>query len=190
MVRINGYPIDATMSEDHAFDSEVTSHPVEEGADVTDHVREIPIVVVLECVVSNTPFGGIVFERDPNELPSSEAYARMLAIRDKREPVTIETSLSVFHDMVLRRLSVPRTSRTGDALRFRATFQQIQLVRTERTFVIVEVPRAKKKVNRGHKPSPEAPGSDAPPPSAKTDETASSWKNAFELDKIVEGLGG
>jgi hypothetical protein len=163
MVIIDGYPIDAALSEEHSFDNEVTAHPVERGADVTDHVRARPIVVSIEGLVSDTPIGAIAGLRAPDVLPSDDAFARLRDLRDRREPVTIETSLQVFRNMVLQSLSVPRDARNGDALRFRATFQQVRLVVTERTVVDVAVPRAAKKVNRGTKPAPETPLDDVPP---------------------------
>lgn len=166
---INGYPLDVAISEDHDFESEVTEHPVEIGADITDHVRARPIRVSLEGVVSDTPIGDVVAQRSQFTLvngeaftkPSEEAFAFLLAIRDAREPVTIETSLRVFENMILQSLAVPRSSSNGDALRFRATFVQVQLVTNERVTVRVKLPNAAKKVDRGNRASADAA---VPPP--------------------------
>lgn len=177
MVTIDGYEIDAVPSEDHSFASEVTSHPVEEGADITDHVRAQPITVSLDCVVSDTPVGEMATRRGdvdadgvPMARPSSVAFERLVAIRDARQPVVVETALHVYRDMVLQSLSVPRAVGNGDALRFRATFVQVKLVKNERTFVQVATPRAAKKVNLGHKPAQEVKPEDVP---AKARERAS-----------------
>jgi hypothetical protein len=178
-VLINGYPIDAALSEEHSFDSEVTEHPVENGADIADHVRARPIVVQMEGVVSDTPIGDIATQRTGTNLPSEDAFARLMAIRDARQPVTIQTSLQTFENMVLQSLSVPRDARTGRALKFRAIFVQVTLVTNARTTIPVETPRAKKKVNRGNKPSPETPTGDAPEPAAKTKENASILHRLF-----------
>lgn len=161
MILIDGYEIDVAVTETHGFESEVTEHPVESGADIADHVRARPIVVTLDSVVSDTPIGDLAARRSTDTLPSREALARLLAIRDAREPITIETDLRVYDNMVMESLSIPRSVQTGDALRFSATFKQIQLVTNARTTVPVAIPRAKKKVDRGNKPTdPNAP----PPP--------------------------
>ncbi len=158
MVIIKGYQLDVAVSEDHSFDSEVTEHPVEKGADIADHVRARPITVSVEGIVSDTPIREIArpgfqdSEGDPIVLPSAEAYALLIDIRDKREPVTVQTSLQLFENMVLTSLSVPRSVGTGDALRFTATFVQIQLVTTERTVVRVRE-RGAKKVDLGNRPA-------------------------------------
>lgn len=162
MIIIADLELDASISEQHGFESEVTEHPVEEGADIADHVRARPIVVTIEGVVSDAPIGPVATRRTANALPSDDALAKLLAIRDAREPVTIQTTLGnkspnevgkVYQNMVLTSLSIPRDSATGFALRFSATFTQIQLVTNERTTVRVSVPRGAKKVNLGNKPS-------------------------------------
>lgn len=47
--------IDATVSEQHQLDSEVTDHPVEKGVNLSDHVRALPDTLTLNGVISNTP---------------------------------------------------------------------------------------------------------------------------------------
>lgn len=47
--------IDVSVREQHNSSAEVTKFPVEEGADITDHVRLSPNQVVIEGVVTNQP---------------------------------------------------------------------------------------------------------------------------------------
>lgn len=47
--------IDATLQQTHSGSSEVTDHPVEKGANITDHVRVRPVQVRLDVVVSDFP---------------------------------------------------------------------------------------------------------------------------------------
>lgn len=170
MVTIDGFPIDVTISEEHTYESEATSYPVETGTDITDHIRPRPIVVTLEGIVSDTPLTKAAVARVANGdfvagllplddasdttafgeatsglLPSDDALLRLIAIRDARQPVSIETSLQIFDNMAMIGLSIPRASDNGDALRFSATFQQIRFVTNERTTIRVAVPRAKGK---------------------------------------------
>jgi hypothetical protein len=164
---IDGYEIDIAESEEHVFENEVTEHPVESGGDITDHVRARAISLTIEGIVSDTPLAALAQRR--NELvviggetfakPSEEAFARLLEINATREPITIETSLRSYTDMVLEHFSAPRNAGTGDALRFTATFKQIRLVTNERTTILVATPRGSKPVNRGQAFAPvvEAP---------------------------------
>ncbi len=50
-----GIWVDCSVSESHVADSEVTSHPVEDGQAVTDNVRPKADLITLEGVISNTP---------------------------------------------------------------------------------------------------------------------------------------
>ncbi len=159
MILIDDFEIDAALSEDHTFDSDVTEHPVEEGADITDHVRARPIEVSIQGIVSDTPIGRTAFNRgfDPSGelqmpvLPSDVAFSNLLAIRDAREPITITTSLKTFERMILTSLTVPATG--GDALEFTARFRQIELVTNRRTTIPVATPRAAHGKDLGNKPS-------------------------------------
>lgn len=158
MIRIDGYPIDVALREEPTFDSEVTQYPVETGADLVDHVQIKPVTIVLEGIVSDTPFGKIADERaafvgitsqeawKSNNGWSADGYARLKEIFEAREPVSIEISRGIFDNMVLQSLAVPSVSNDGDMLHFIATFVQIRIVTV--IAVAVEV-RAHSKKNLG-----------------------------------------
>lgn len=172
MIRIDGYAIDAAISEQHQRSAEATTYPVEDGADVTDHVRIDPIMVVIEGVVTDTPHGAVANERgqpfetdegltgtlDSELLPSEEALAKLEEIFTARQPVRIETSLRAYDSMVLIGLDVPRDRETGHALRFTASFQELRIRQSRRTTVRVAVPRAAPKRALGVRPVKSADG--------------------------------
>jgi hypothetical protein len=163
MVIIAGFPIDVATAIDPALDSEITEYPVEDGADVTDHVRDLPISLTIEGIVSDSP----LIERT-GDLPSADARAHLEKIRADKEPITVETPRRTYTSMVLERLSFPEDARTGEALNFRASFKEVVLKTNERTTVRVAIPSARKKVNRGHKSADQV----ATPRQAKTAVTA------------------
>lgn len=173
MIVIGGYVIDAAPVETHTLDSAVTDHPVEDGADVTDHVRVLPNRLTIEGIVSDTPIGVIAAVRKDESpfrtestggvvtaetalrfgKPSEDAFAFLKELRAKREPVRVETDIAVYENMILVGLSIPRSARTGGALHFRASFQEIVLVKTERTSISVAIPIVEKKSRLGAKTS-------------------------------------
>lgn len=53
--KIGNLTLDVTIREQHVYRNDVTAFPVEEGADVTDHVRPLPPRLTMSGVVSNTP---------------------------------------------------------------------------------------------------------------------------------------
>ena len=65
-------------------------------------------------------------------LRSDQAYNFLRGISLSRDTVPVRTSLGLFENMALVTLTTPRDANTGDALRFSATFQQIQKVTNTR----------------------------------------------------------
>ncbi len=147
---IDGFELDVAVSEEHGFESDVTSYPIEDGSNTTDHVHNSPLTVTIEGVVSDTPIGAIRDTRAGTTLPSDDALAHLKRIREAREPVTIETSLGVYDNMVMTALTVPRDARTGHALRFTAAFTQVTIVENERTTVVTRKPNGRAKQKLGN----------------------------------------
>ncbi len=117
----------------------------------TDNNRPLPIKVTIEGVVSDTPIDPIKASREADRLfggsgvPSTDALAHLIGIRDARLPIRIATSLRVYNDMALTSLVIPRDSTASGGLMFTATFQQITFVENSRVTIKVKGPRKKKK---------------------------------------------
>lgn len=172
---IDGFLIDAIISESHELDNEVTEYPVESGADITDNVRPKPLVVTMECLVTNTPIGAMAGVRKKagqigevitstgagsdvtDHTPTGDCYQHLKQIRDNREPVKIVTTLETYDNMVLRSLSIPRATGRGDELRFTAEFQKVQIVSNTRS-TRVAIPAAKGDHTVSAKPKPTGTG--------------------------------
>lgn len=170
MIRIDGFVIDAAISEEHVSESQATDYPVETGSNVTDHIRNAPRQLTVEGIVSDTPLdadvvqarggftGGIRQSHDvggefTDALPSEAALAKLEEIRLARKPVVVTSSIRTYKSMALLTLTVPRDKETGAALRFTAVFKEVLFVTNARTIVKVAVPRASGKRGRGHKPA-------------------------------------
>jgi hypothetical protein len=54
-VQIASIWIDVSIREQHNAQAELTRHPVEDGSDVTDHVRLMPDQIQIEGIVTNQP---------------------------------------------------------------------------------------------------------------------------------------
>ena len=175
-ITIHGYLIDVATAVDHRRDAEVTEHPVEDGADIADHIRTLPAIVVVTGIVSDTPLSATA-PRRLGDLPSEEARAHFENVRLAREPITVETATRVYTNMVMQGYSEIVDGKSGDAFNFRATFKQIDLVSNNRTFITVKLPRARRKRNLGNKSAKSAPDQ-VPSPSSGT------TKKRSVLDKI------
>ena len=53
--RVGLVELDASLSESHSMNATVTEYPVEEGADIADHIRRQPDTITISGIVSDTP---------------------------------------------------------------------------------------------------------------------------------------
>lgn len=156
IIRVGGYPMDLAMTEEHSFPGEATEYPVEQGADISDHIRELPPEITLECIVSDTPSGLIagdptrrdladnpLTEEDllasrqglspPVPLPSADALSKLREMKALGKPITVETSLGAFASMAFIDLTVPRDKDKNNGLFFTAKFKKVTIVSNKRT---------------------------------------------------------
>lgn len=183
---IAGFEIDAVLSEDRTTECEITDHPVEKGVSITDHARVKPKKLKLECIVSDTPVGGLAERRGLTiEAENGTTLADYIAsdsIREfmenllvARKPFTVSTEWTrngtstapngskgykAFDNMMIESINETIDPDTGDACKFTVSLKQITFVTNNRTTVKVAVPRAGKKIIKGNKPNDTA----KPPP--------------------------
>ena len=168
---IGDLAIDCTVTETHSATATVTEHPVESGANITDHIRPEPLQLSITGIVSDTPLGSKQIQRaidiggtsvqvTQQETPTSAtgfgraAWAKLDAIRTAAKPVKVVTRDKTYDSMALVSLSVPKESKTGGALYFTAQFKQVRIVYNRTTRVVVaKAPKAHKKQDTGKQPT-------------------------------------
>lgn len=182
LTTIDSLTLDASISEQHSSEVEVTEHKIESGATITDHATPKALKLSIEGVVSNTPtnrsavarivetMGILVTSTSPFEAKqgavgyAENAFAILENLRDHPKIITIVTKLKTYNNMILQKLNVPVNALNGEALRFTADFQQIRLVQNQiDTVTIAKTPAAKKKKSLGNQPN-----SDSGEPKAKS----------------------
>lgn len=142
--------VDACIRQEHSDESEVTEHPVEQGADPADHVRLKPTIVNFDCIHSSTPLGSTASVPLGLSTRVREAYAFLLKAREEARLIPVTTSLRAYTNMEITSLRVTKESKTGDALAFTCSLKQIRIVQN-----LIEKPtadlRAKGATNLGKK---------------------------------------
>jgi hypothetical protein len=174
--------VDATVSEEHAAQWALTSHPVPEGINVTDHKRRSPRVIKMSCVISNTPLSqGISelgdltnvdeavssFRQNASALQASGTLARserdtnaweqLKAYADSAELLDVYTTLESYTNMQISEISTVRTAQTGNALHFDITLQEIRIA-DEKTAEALQLrtgrPKETKQSRKGKRAKP------------------------------------
>jgi len=146
--------LDASYSQRHEFAADTTDHPVEDGVDVTDHVRRLPVTLVVEGVVSAYRIG------DPNAELGRELDAWGLLETMVGSVFQVSTTLRSYPSMVLLRASVTREAGQGGDLLPSLELREIRKVRQATATLPPEIVRkvqqrssAPKKQDLGKQPT-------------------------------------
>lgn len=128
--------IDASPEQDYTGDVETTDHPVEDGANTTDHAREKPETFTATCVVSSVPVDELDRQtRGPFEAGATGGYARgvyarIRRMKSERKLHTLKTPLRSYENMMLVSLSVPTRAQYGDGVMFKMGWKEIRIVKS------------------------------------------------------------
>jgi len=152
--RIGVLELDATLSERHNFRNDVTNYPVEEGFDISDHIRQEPEEINISGFITNTPINldraGEVLYREDYSNNIQLAFNELLSISGRRvvdaeqgttiqtkdaELVDVVTILQVYTSMVVTDLQFPVRRDGGNSQRFRITLKKLNRVRSDITVV-------------------------------------------------------
>lgn len=116
--------LDASLEETHTSQNAITQFPVEQGVDITDHVRQQPDRVSIRGIVTDHPLGlgggGLVSGR------SLEAYQKALTMLQEAQLISVVTSLRQYQNMVIESLEVPRTAKQGQSVEMSLSLREIK----------------------------------------------------------------
>lgn len=134
----------------HGATAETTTHPVEDGSSIADHVIRKPLTVSFTTSWTPRPI-------DDTYLPQGndrglEAFQMLTGELQLRRPIQIVTDGQIYDNMVLQSVTMPRAFEDGDGRTINIECQQIQIVSGQT--VKIKVAQAikskskKKKVNK------------------------------------------
>lgn len=146
---------DAVTTETHEMTAVVTEHSVEGRAAISDHKRPDPQRLTIEATVSNTPTGDVVLPsgyasfsggggtvkpQGPfNTLQFDQSFDRVLDVfetlrRLAREPtlvtVSVSTGLTVYENMTVVSVNIPRDATDGASLKFTIDLIEVRIAET------------------------------------------------------------
>lgn len=146
--KIGGIAIDCVIEELHSYENEITQFPVEDGSQIADNRRPLPIRLRMSGIFSDTPVRVVesgdntqFLNRDDGSGKSQVQFSEVLNIagfategnieglKDTFELVTIVTGLRVYKNMAIASVSWPRNAQTGRSLRFNIDFVEIKQAR-------------------------------------------------------------
>jgi hypothetical protein len=119
------YVFDAVIRIDHAQQIRTTDHPVQSGASISDHALILPAKVVMEIGMSDAmdAYAPGVWTGNPSK--SVSAYQTLVALQQGRQPLTVNTRLATYTNMLIELIQTPDTKETRTGLKATITFKQI-----------------------------------------------------------------
>jgi len=131
--------LDATLSESHSRSAQVTEHPVEGGAVVSDHIIADPAEITINGVVTNSPIYLLASLTAPSPLSNSlaptsnraqAAYDEIKRIHQQSELIEIVTGFETYTDMAITSVGITRDVNSGNILNISVTAKEVTLVQT------------------------------------------------------------
>lgn len=119
---------DATISEVGDDETEITRHPVEQGAAITDHAFSEPSNLVIEAAWSNSSFAA-----NGDDTYCANIYKNLLDMRAQRIPFDVLTPQRKYTNMLIKSLTKRTDEKTENALKVTIVCRQIIIVQTQTT---------------------------------------------------------
>ena len=130
--RLESFTANVVIDETASDDLEITQHPVQEGAAITDHAYKKPVNLNISMIFSD------------ETQPLAEIYANLLKLQASRVPFDVVTGKRIYKNMLMKSLGNTTDDKTENILSVTCSLQEIILVKVETTSV---PPRARQKMS-------------------------------------------
>lgn len=136
---IGGMIPDVMVRESHRDELEITQHPVEIGAPVSDHYYVKPVELQLEMGWTNSSLSAInITSLLEGNLPTlsfdesrvKEVYGQLLSLQKSGVLISIVTGKRIYNSMLISGLSTETTAETEYALIITANCREVIIVTT------------------------------------------------------------
>ncbi len=155
--------LDAALSESHNYTAQITTNPVEQGANVANHMRILPKTFKISGIVSNHPLALTQISLNPQR--AEDALGTLLLWQGDAETLTLTTTLTSYDDiaLVITSIGVTRDKERGNVVALDLTLEEV--VFASSAFAAVEPQTAvegakpaktKGKVSTKQKPKPKS----------------------------------
>lgn len=125
---------DTTSDINPVFPSRVTSFPVEDGANKSDHVINENATFSITAMVSDYSAG---MNEEKGLMTQNDFYVELLKARKDKKTITLTTPVDTYEDLIVTNVGFPRKSGDGVSLFIDLSLEQIRTATSETTTVFV-----------------------------------------------------
>ena len=128
---------DVVISEMHTDEVVVTQHPVDVGAQVTDHAYRQPATVICTFGWSdssrmiNSLLDGSIFR---GAYSVEDVYKTLLKMQEARQPLKLSTGKRKYDNVIITKLQTSTTADTENSAIIEVTFQEVILARSQTVY--------------------------------------------------------
>lgn len=142
------------ISEKHQDATEITEHPVQQGAAISDHAYDKPSEVTMEIGFAgggslidgfNTPTK--IFDFDTEEIlgkSPKEIYEQLLKLKSSKEPFDVTTGKRQYKNMLIRAIEVTTDKTSENVLMVVLTLREVIIINTAKVEGIAAPPERMK----------------------------------------------
>lgn len=145
---IGGWFFDAILRSTHTSRLEITQHPVQVGAALTDHAFLQPKELSMEIGMSDTATSLVPGQFTGGWSRSVQAFKVLQELQALRVPLQVHSRLGLYQNMLIEEISAPDDYTTLLGLRCTVLLREI-MVGQVRTVKISEKPAVTDSANRG-----------------------------------------
>ena len=144
---VGPFEMQVVMEEQHTDDLEITDHPVEQGAIISDHAFKRPAEVKIVGGWSDSPSNPDLFKAlaavpgqtvqgvqslitGNNVSQGRDIYDKLLKLQSDRNPFDVYTGKRIYRDMLIRSLSTVTDRETENSLVVTLLLRQVILITT------------------------------------------------------------
>jgi len=120
-----GYFFDVIMRVEHETTTRITEHPVQNGANISDHAYMMPARLVMEIGMSDAMDTLVSGQFSDRETKSISAYQTLLRLQKNRQPLQVTTRLNIYQNMIIENINAPDDIKTLYGLKATVTMRQI-----------------------------------------------------------------
>ena len=123
--------LDIIITESASSTSRITKNPVENGADMNDHIIIEPMSFKMTAVVSNSISNILDLPTALDRTKAQSAWNDLLELQMNREPFTLVQGLKTYDNIVIQSLTETQDKDTSKGLFFTATLTEIIVASTD-----------------------------------------------------------
>ncbi|MHA6837687.1 phage baseplate protein [Ralstonia pseudosolanacearum] len=123
-----------TLEERHRDELVITDHPVEQGAQISDHAYKKPSEVTITIGWTNSSLASLTSLQFGNY--SSYAYDRLLQLQKMRELFSISTGKRRYQNMLIQSIDVTTDAKTENACIATLHCREVIVVQTMTTQLV------------------------------------------------------